>query len=134
MSRYLLPLALAAGAVLSTAGAAAAQAADPQPAAKADRQCFWTRNVSGYTPVDDQTVNVRVGVRDVYRMELMGICPDVDWSHQIGLVSRGGSHICTGLDATIVVNGPLGPQRCPVKSIRKLTPEEAAALSPKQKP
>lgn len=120
-----------AAALLLTASPALA--ADPAPA-KPKRQCFFASNVTNYSAVDEKTVNVRVGVRDVYELKLFGHCPDVDWSHKIGIVSRGGSSICDGFDATILVDSTLGVQRCPVDKVRKLTPQEVAALAPKAKP
>lgn len=102
-------------------------AAEPRPA----RQCFFASTVSSFSAVDDRTVHVRVGVKDVYRLDLFGRCPDIDWNQQIALVSRGGNSICSGLDATIITKGPIGPQRCPVSKVTKLTPEEVAALKAK---
>ena len=81
--------------------------------------------------MDEQAVNVHVGVKDVYRLELFGRCPDIDWNQQIALVSRGGNSICSGLDATIITKGPFGPQRCPVSKVTKLSPEEVTALKAK---
>jgi hypothetical protein len=101
--------------------------AEPRPA----RQCFFASTVSSFSAVDERTVHVRVGVKDVYRLDLFGRCPDVDWNQQIALVSRGGNSICSGLDATIITKGPIGPQRCPVSKVTKLTPEEVAALKAK---
>ena len=101
--------------------------AEPRPA----RQCFFASTVSSFSAVDERTVHVRVGVKDVYRLDLFGRCPDVDWNQQIALVSHGGNSICSGLDATIITKGPIGPQRCPVSKVTKLTPEEVAALKAK---
>ena len=115
-------------ALLALAGSAADAAAKPQ------RSCFYARNVDSFRAPDDKTVYLKVGVRDVYQLDLMGPCPDVDWSERIGLVSRGGDWICTGLDAEIVAPSTIGPHRCPVQILRKLTREEAAALPPKAKP
>ena len=42
--------------------------------------------------------------------------------------------ICTGLDADIVTPSAIGPQRCAVRAIRKLTKEEAVALPKTQRP
>lgn len=98
------------------------------------RQCFFASSASSFSAVDERTVHVRVGVNDVYRLDLFGRCPDIDWNQQIALVSRGGSSICSGLDATIITKGPFGPQRCAVTNVAKLTPEEVAALKPKEKP
>lgn len=107
---------------------------EPEAAAKPKSQCFWTRQVNSFASNDDRIVNVRVGVRDVYQMEMFGRCTDVDWSNKIALVSRGGSHICTGMDAEIIAPSPIGPQRCAVSKIHKLTPEEVKALPKHARP
>lgn len=127
---------MAATAVLALTGAgvAPAFAADPAPAAGAKRQCFSARNVSSFSAVDDRTVNLRVGVKDVYRLDLFGPCHDIDWEHEIAIQSRGSSWICSGLDATIITKSPIGPQRCAVRTVRKLSLAEIAALPPKHKP
>ena len=125
-----LPLAAAVAALLAL-GAPAASAAD-KPATHND--CFWTRNVDGFAAPDEHTLNVRVGVRDVYQFQMFGPCPDIDWNQRIALVSRSGSNICSGMDAEVVSHSPIGPQRSAVRSMRKLTPEEIAALPPRAKP
>jgi hypothetical protein len=58
----------------------------------------------------------------------------VDWNQKIALVSRGSDYICTGLDAEILSPTQIGPQHCPVKTIRKLTPAEVKALPKGAKP
>ncbi len=129
-----LALAASAAAFLTLAGATAGAADNPaKPAAR--NQCFWTRNVTGFAAPDDHTVYVRVNYRDVYRLDLMVACPDVNWNQRIALVSRGGSNICSALDAEIVSHATgIGRQRCPVKTLTKLTPEEIAALPKHAKP
>ena len=125
MIRTLIPA--LAGLVLAgctTAASEKSASAQLRPA----RQGFFASTVSSFSAVDERTVHVRVGVKDVYRLDLFGRCPDVDWNQQIALVSRGGNSICSGLDATIITKGPIGPQRCPVSKVTKLTPEEVAAL------
>lgn len=99
-------------------------------------QCFYSRNISSWTPVGRDTVNVRVNVNDVYQMKLLGDCPNIDWVEGIGIEHHGSPWICSGLDATLVVPQPGGspPLRCAVSSIRKLSKEEARALPPKQHP
>jgi hypothetical protein len=127
-SRPVFGTALAAVAAAALAG----QAMAAVPKAKSD--CFYSRNIDGFQAVDRETVNIRVGVRDVYQLKLLGSSPDIDWTNRIAVVSRGGSFICSGLDATVVVPSNLGPQRYPVSSIRKLDPAEIAALPKNQKP
>jgi hypothetical protein len=127
-------LAIAAAALLTLTATAASAADNPaKPVAK--NECFWTRNITGFAAPDDHTVYVRVSFRDVYKLDLMVSCPDVNWNERIALVSRGGSNICSALDAEIVSHATgLGRQRCPVKTLTKLTPEEIAALPKHAKP
>jgi hypothetical protein len=120
-----IPLAFA-----SLAGCAQQPASAPATAASGARDCFSARSVNGFTARDDDTVDVQVGARRYYRLELAGVCPNVNWATGVALVSRGGtSFICQGLDADLVVPNPgLGPQRCLVSSVRRLSDAEVQAL------
>ena len=131
-----IALAAAIAALLSlSATAPHAVAKSPlEPASKPARQCFWTHQVDNFASNDDKIVNVRVGLKEVYQFEMFGPCPDVDWSDSIALVSRGSSRICAGLDAEILTRSAIGPQRCPVRNIRKLTTAEIAALPKRARP
>ena len=120
---------LIAAALMGAAASAAPTASD-----KAAKSCFWTRDVNSFQAVDDKTVNIKVGVRDIYQLTLFAPSPDIDWTESVALQSQGSSWICSGLDATLIVPGPIGPQRYPVTSIRKLSTDEVAALPPKQRP
>ena len=125
---------VAAGAALALLAAASTPTLAQSPAAPAKNQCFFAKFADGFAAPDEKTLYVRVGVRDVYQFEMMGTCPELDWKQQIALVSRGSSSICTGMDAEIVTRTQIGPMRCPVRSVRKLTPEEVKALPPKSRP
>ena len=124
--------------LVAVSGASAASAQDRNPAQSAGKQCFYSRDISSWAPVDRSTVNLRVRVNEVYQLKLLGDCPNIDWVNGIGLEHRGSSWICTGLDAELLVPQPGAgrsfPIRCPVSSIRKLSKEEAKALPPKQHP
>jgi hypothetical protein len=128
--------AVAAALVSLSAAAPAAVAKSPLEGAErpAKRQCFWTHQINGFAASDDRFVNVRVGVKDVYQFEMLGRCPDVDWSTRIAVVSRGSSRICDGLDAEVIAPSPIGPMRCPVRTVRKLSPTEVAALKGRGRP
>jgi hypothetical protein len=120
---------------LSLAGAGQAQPVNPKPAAAgAPRQCFYASSANGFAAPDEKTVNIRVGVKDVYQFEMLGPCMEIDWANSIALVSRGSNFICSGMDADIVSKSTMGPQRCPVRSVRKLTPDEIAALGKRATP
>lgn len=123
-------LALTLGFVALTAcapGAAPGELA-AEGAATQGRECFFTRNVNGFSAPDAETLYLRVGVRDVYQMQMFAPCPDMDWAQRLAVVSRSGSSVCRGMDATIISPGPLGDQRCMVRAVRKLTPAEVEAL------
>lgn len=128
-------------AVIATAGLLAGSAAAPvvaktpeEPGAKPQRQCFWTRQVNNFASNDDRVINIRVGVKDIYQLQMFGRCHDVDWSNQIAIRSRGSSYICTGLDAEVIAPTSIGPQRCAVRSVRKLSEAEVKALPKGSRP
>jgi hypothetical protein len=128
-------LAAGVGALLTlSASGATASDVDPAKPAPATRQCFWTRNADSFAAADTHTLNIRVGVRDVFQFEMFGPCQDIDWNQRIALISRSGASICTGMDATVISHSPIGPQRCAVRAVRKLTPEEIAALPRRGRP
>ena len=136
--KVLAPAAIALVAALSVA---ANVGADPAPSAKPPPKpapaCFWTREADGFSAPDDQTLYVRVGVRDVYRLKLFGNCMDISWVHHIGLATHGMSDICEGPNPDVDVidrETGIGRQRCPVTDVHKLTPDEFAALSKKDRP
>ncbi|WP_296595727.1 DUF6491 family protein [Phenylobacterium sp.] len=134
IAKLALAAALAALGLVAAAPALAKSPTEPAPAAKPKSQCFWANQVNSFASNDNRVVNVRVGVKDVYQFEMFGRCNDVDWNNRIALVSRGGNYICSGMDAEIISPSTIGPQRCPVSKIRKLTPEEIKALPKHARP
>ena len=136
MRLKILLTAAAAAAVIPAAQAVFAKTADTKTGDKpaAQQQCFYARNVDSFAAPDDRTLYVRVGVHDVYRFEMFGPCPDIDWNQRLALISRGSSWICSGMDAEVISHTPIGPQRCMVRSVRRLTPDEVAALPKRARP
>jgi hypothetical protein len=129
--KILAPVALALAASLAFGAAADPPGGAPPPPPKPRPACFWTSRIDNFAAVDEQNLYLRVGIRDVYRAKLFSDCFQLDWVHHIALVSRGSSVICEGsnLDVDVIVRDvALGRQRCPVTDIRKLTPDEIAAL------
>ena len=98
-------------------------------ASSSGRDCFTATNVSSFTPHGD-AVDIQVGVRRYYRLTFAGVCQNTNWVNRVALVSRSGSSfICSGMDAEVVVrDSPIGPQRCLVNSITRISDEEAKAL------
>ena len=118
------------------AGAAAACNGPPpyagasyQTAAGGPRQCFYAANVSGFRKGPQDIVYVNTNARDYYELRTLSYCASrLDFEHRIALRSRSGSFICSGMDAEIYVPDALGATYCPVRSVRKLSPPEVAAL------
>ncbi len=120
------------GALAATAAlfgcATAAPSGQSAAAPRGGQQCFLASQVNGFDAIDDQTVDVTVGVNNVYRLQIVGVCPDIDWTQRIGIRARGGSRwVCRGFDAELIVPSPTGLQTCPVTAVRKLTDEEVKA-------
>lgn len=133
--------AAAAAAVTFAAIAGCAETSDPnsagsQGAARTAPRCFHASNARNFRSVNSTTVHVRVGRQDFYRLDLLGPCPDLDFSLRMGLQTRGSSQICSGsaLGTNIVVRGARGPVRCPVRMVTALTPEQVAALPARERP
>jgi hypothetical protein len=127
--------------------AVAALVIDLSPSAQAaasGRSCFWSRDVRNVKSSDfERTVNVRVTRNEVFQLKLFSSCRDISWSSRIELRTRGSGHICegSGLNVEVVPDRRLGrtsrsasQRRCQVTSVRRLTPEEVAALPPSARP
>ena len=124
-------LLMTAVAVIALGGPALAAADSAKPAKRPDA-CFFSSNWSGWRSPDDKTIYLRVGVKDIYKVDLsfgstMLTYPDAH------LVSRihGPDMICAPIDLDLTVSD--GAMRDPlfVKAITKLTPEQIAAIPKK---
>jgi Family of unknown function (DUF6491) len=112
-------------------GASAQPPAGSPPPPKPKPSCFWANRIQNFAAVDQRNLYLRVGIHDIYRAKLFSNCFDISWVHRLALVSRSSSLICEGpnLNVDVVIRDVgLGRQRCPVTEIRKLTPDEVAAL------
>jgi hypothetical protein len=95
-----------------------------RPAASA-AQCFRSSDVNGWAPGGYEYVDISVGANRYYRLTLGGGCPNVNWNLSVGIrPTGGGSFICQGYDAELIVPDPQGTQRCPISSIVPITREQ----------
>ncbi len=120
---------LAGLATVAAEGCAPVDPATPGPAASVTaRQCFNARNVNGFQVVDDRTVDLNVGANRVFRLQLLGTCPDVRDAVGVAVRTRGGSsYVCEDNDVELVVPSQIGPRVCPAVGLRQRSPEERAA-------
>ncbi|MCY7280515.1 MAG: DUF6491 family protein [Sphingomonas bacterium] len=107
----------------------AATAAVQSSAANSGRQCFYAANVTGFRQGPGDIIYVNTNARDYYELRTLGYCAArLDFENRIALRSRSGAFICSGYDAEIYIPDALGTTYCPVRSNRKLTPQEVATL------
>jgi hypothetical protein len=124
-----------AGALTVSALAPRAEPSSAQAKDTRQQQCFYASNISNYTTEGDRIVYLRVGVGDIYRLDLMTDCPELGFRQNIEF-SRAdpGSSICSALDLTIKFRQNGARRICPVSEMRHLTPTEVAALPKRLRP
>jgi len=110
------------------AACAARPSAAPAAAQRSAGQCFLASQVNSFTPTKAGFVDVRVGASRYFRLELGGGCPNVDWSMRVGIRSvGGGSWICEGYDAELIVPEPGIGGRCPISRVTPISKEQYLA-------
>jgi hypothetical protein len=129
MRKILLPLVLTALAAAPAAVTATASVAVTP--SHTNQTCFYPGEVRAFTQTPDNAVNLRVGAKDVYHLTLAGVCENLKWARAISIEGGGaGPKVCEGPGVTVVTED----DRCPVTSIRRLSPEEIAALPSSERP
>ena len=126
----------ALGLSLAAAGLSGpAVAQPPQPKPKQD--CFFLSQWRGWSSPDPSTIYLGVNFKQVYRLDLSGPSSELGWpdAHLIN-VAHAVSTVCSPLDLDLrVAQGGRGmSQPLFIKSMRKLTPAEVAAIPKKYLP
>lgn len=132
----LLAAALGGAACAEQHASSAADVGAPASARTSGRvqNCFRPRDIRNWRAPDNRTVYLRTVANNVYRLGLMGPCPNVNWAQSLGVRSPGGTMICSALEMTIVSPSSIGPRRCMANSLVQLTPDEVAALPARSRP
>lgn len=133
LARAALGLALAGGWLAAPIALQAEPAATPKPDARS-QQCFYARDINNFVPANDQLVYLRVGVADVYRLDLMTNCPELSFRQNVEFSRSGIGNICSAIDLEIRFRQNGIRRVCPVSEMRKLTPAEVAALPRRDRP
>jgi hypothetical protein len=103
--------------------------------ANAHRECFLKSNVDSFSAPNDRTLYVSVGVREIWRLDLMHDCTGLTFKQGIGFQTTPGfPWVCSPLDATVIVRDAGITQRCPVTAMHHLTPAERDALPKRDRP
>ena len=112
---------------------AMAQPAKPSSA----NQCFFTSQFEHWRAPDARTINIRVRGNQYYRLGLGSECHALlDPGAYLVTTFRGTSTVCSPLDWDLKVSSGLGspPFPCFVRTMTRLSPAEAAALTSKERP
>lgn len=134
MSRMFPLLLLAAGASALSACAPTA-ATDGAKAPSRSTQCFNTDRVDNFRG-NNQNLYVRLLNKDVYQLQTLGYCADIDFAFTIAFLPNAGfDRLCTGdISRILVSGGPTPREPCRVQVIKKLTEAEIAALPARDRP
>lgn len=126
-----------AGITATLAAAPLAAMAETTPATAAPKAasspCFFVTQWDGWKSPKPDVIYLGVNMHDVYEAVLSAPSTQLGWPdmHLVSQV-RGPSSICSAIDLQLAVSDGRGfYQPLIVKSLRKLSPEEAAAI-PKQ--
>lgn len=96
------------------------------PAASSGRDCFNTSFVSGFSPVDRDTVRLDAGPRRSYDVDLEGPgCDQLNWTESLAIESSPSSWICVGdgpSQGNIYFRDPATRQRtsCFIQNVRRV--------------
>jgi hypothetical protein len=135
MTRHSYSIRSAVAAVLlAAAGTTAATAA---PDRTPERACFASNSWQGWSaPGDGDALYLRVGIHDIYRVELTpGTRVRKDGDRFLVNRVRGSNWICSPLDFDLTLSDHQGfREPLIVRSLRKLTPAEVAAIPRKDLP
>jgi hypothetical protein len=139
MHRHLIGRVAGAGAaaLLIAAAVASPAAAQRGPHAQSDNApCFFISQWQGWKSPNPHTLYLGVNFHEVYEVQLSGdssLLQDPD-AHLVS-VTHGPDSVCSPLDLQLAVAEPFGMKEGLIaKSLRKLTPEEVAAIPPKYRP
>ncbi len=103
--------------------------ADPRQGAEVRNICFQSQ-IRSWRKLDNRSVIVEAGVRDEYKLDLIGSCQPDDAFTQIGLVSRGGGS-CLSSGDHLVTDARYGDGSCSIRRIyewhKDAKPAEGAA-------
>ncbi len=124
-------------ALILAAAAAAFTAASAAPRDKSHNTCFASNTWEGWSaPGDGDLLYLRVGMHDIYRVDLtpgthVHKGPDQVLINRV----RGSNWICSALDLDLTLSDHHGFRKGLIaRSLRKLTPEEATAIPRKDLP
>lgn len=105
-------------AVQTPAEMAEASKPDPRQGSEVRNICF-TQQIRSWRALDNRSVIVESGVRDEYKLDLIGACQPNDAFTSIGLVSRVGGGSCLESGEKLVTDERYSMGSCSIRKIYK---------------
>ena len=107
----------------------AGQQAGTSSAQASGRQCFTPSEVNSFNATKDGNVDIQVGASRYYHLTLGGGCPNnMNFATNVGIrATGGGSFVCEGMDAELIVPDPSGTQRCPITAVHSISKDQYLA-------
>ena len=129
--------AVALGAAVTLSLGACVGTTAPPPGAMASGDCFSSTQWNGWSSPSDDVIYLKVRTNDVYRVDMVpGSGRHLESGGRFIISEAHGSgRICTANDLDLAMADSLG-FRTPLfpRTLRRLTPEEVAALPPGDRP
>ncbi len=114
--------------ILIAAGLAAFAAG---PASAQPQECLRLDRIQNWHVVNDRTLIVEDQSHRKFRLDLLGVCPQLAWKERIGFKVIGGTELsCVTTGDEILVRGHATPGRCPIRAITPLPPGHKGANKP----
>jgi len=91
---------------------------DPRQGEEVNNICF-TQQIRNWRENDRRSIIVEVGVRDEYKLDLMGTCQPQDAFLSVGLVGRVGGGSCLERGDKLVTDARYNDGSCSIRRIYK---------------
>lgn len=121
-------------AVLIAAAFALLSAALAHAQSPAGRDCFYVSDVTSYRSGGPGVVYLSTADGRIRRLDTLNACRAALTSDRLAVVAPGTTRICRPVDAEIVVTDAVAGRRCPLRTIRTLSAQEAAQLPRAMRP
>ena len=137
--RMIAAISLGASVVLTACAPTSDSTVQTASGVEPARRCFSTLQVQNFRQGRMNEVYLRVGRSDVYRLDAVAGCTDLDFANRLAIVSdfggAGGDRVCSDDMVRVIVPGSTSPASvCRARISRQLTTEEVAALPERQRP
>ena len=96
--------------------------------AYAQPSCLQVGQIYSFNAPNDKTLIVEDNWHQKWKVSLMGSCINLSFKERVGFQSIGGMQLsCLDKGDNVLVRNPGFPQRCPITSIVRYTPQMEAA-------